>query len=274
MSKILVIGSVSLDEFHLAQGRVQVAGGAGLYSAAAAQRSGAEVTLLALRPEPVPQPLQPAAAHIHWIGPVVSPNLLPRFEIDHNGSGGVRMLHADLGAEADLSPADIPADLAAYDLLHVAGLGNAARQLAFLQTGRRRGARQLSVGTYPCLVHEQTAVVRRLSEEADLFFLNENEARGLFGSLDGAKTPPGKLLFVTLGERGVLVLQGEHVVHVPGLPANVLDPTGAGDSFCGATLANLVAGVDPVMAARRGIALAARVIEAIGPRALWDNAPF
>lgn len=123
------------------------------------------------------------------------------------------------------------------------------------------------------LAYEQTDVVRRLFEEADLFFLNENEARGLFGSLDGAQTAPGKLLFVTLAERGALVLQGEQRIHVPGLPAQELDPTGAGDSFCGATLAQLVAGVDPVMAARRGIALAARVIEAIGPTALWDQGP-
>ena len=52
------------------------------------------------------------------------------------------------------------------------------------------------------LAYEQTDVVRRLFEEADLFFLNENEACGLFGSLDGAQTAPGKLLFVTLAERG------------------------------------------------------------------------
>jgi len=52
-----------------------------------------------------------------------------------------------------------------------------------------------------------------------------------------------------------------------------VDPTGAGDTFCGATLAGLAIGQHPVMAARQAIPLAAQTIEAIGPAALLKSSP-
>jgi ribokinase len=44
-----------------------------------------------------------------------------------------------------------------------------------------------------------------------------------------------------------------------------VDPTGAGDTFCGATLAGLARGQDPITAARHAATLAARKIEHVGP---------
>ena len=124
------------------------------------------------------------------------------------------------------------------------------------------------MGTYARLVYGDTERVRRLFEWADLFFMNENEARGLFGSVAKAQTRPGALLFVTLGEAGALVIEGDRVTHVPGQPAAELDPTGAGDTFCGATLAGLVQGESPPTAARRAVALAAQTVSQVGPGAL------
>lgn len=111
-------------------------------------------------------------------------------------------------------------------------------------------------------------------DQADIFFMNENEAVGLFGSVETARTRPGKFLFVTLGERGALVIQGSFATEIPGVPSEALDPTGAGDTFCGATLAHLVQGEHPVMAARLAMPLAAEMTEHIGPTALfWPEAP-
>jgi len=124
------------------------------------------------------------------------------------------------------------------------------------------------VGTYARLVYGDTERVRQLFELADLFFMNENEANGLFGSVDKARTRPNALLFVTLGQAGALVIEGAEVTHIPGQPANELDPTGAGDTFCGATLAALVQGETPPRAARRAVRLAAQVVSGVGPEAL------
>ncbi len=99
-------------------------------------------------------------------------------------------------------------------------------------------------------------------------FLNENEVTGLFGSIEQARTRRDALLFVTLGAQGSLVIQGDQVNHVPGQPTTEFDSTGAGDTFCGATLARLTYAEGPVAAAEHAVAMAARTVSAVGPEAL------
>ena len=76
---------------------------------------------------------------------------------------------------------------------------------------------------------------------------------------------PGALA-VKLGPKGVLVWdrRRDAGVLVPPAPAATLDPTGAGDAFCGGFLAGLVETGDPLHAARCGALSAARVVECFG----------
>jgi len=70
---------------------------------------------------------------------------------------------------------------------------------------------------------------------------------------------------VKLGADGALVaVPGRPPVHVLASPVAVVDPTGAGDSFCGAFAAGLALGEDAASAARRGCATAAAAIGAVG----------
>ncbi len=269
MTDLLIIGGASLDVLHFAGQTVSAAGGAGLYTAAAAARLRAATAMCAPLPDILPDLLRPAAERFHWFGPIVSLDALPRFEIAHYGGGKTAMLDAYLGAEAELAPENLPDDLSKFAIVHLVALGEARRQLDFFDGCRQRGARRISAGTFSRAVAAEPDTVRRLLAQADLFFMNESEATGLFGSAEAARTAAGKLLFVTLGERGALVIQGDHVTHVPGQPAVELDPTGAGDTFCGATLAGLARGEHPVMAARSAIALASQMIGMAGPAALW-----
>lgn len=269
MKDLLVIGGASLDILHFAGRIATAAGGAGMYTAAAAHQSGASVTMLAPRPDPVPDPLRPVAARVEWLGPLVQPDQMPHFEIAHYGSGKARLVNALWGAEAVFSPDDLPVDLSTYRLVHIAALRSALRQLQFLLACRERGARCISVGTYARVVEREAENVQSMLEQADLFFMNENEACALFGSSENAYITPGRCLFVTLGEKGVLVVQGGYVTQIRAPQVDELDPTGAGDTFCGATLAGLVRGDHPIIAARKAVAVAAHMIEAIGPTALW-----
>ncbi len=274
MTDLLVIGGASLDILHL-PGRdqpVTAPGGAALYTAAAAQRAGASVLMLAPRPDPAPAALQPAIAAIPWIGPTIAPEQLPRLEIAHFGGGRAALLGAAWGAEALLTADHLPDELSPFRFVHIAALRSAQRQLDFLHACRQRGAATISAGTYSHVVRDEPAVVKALLEQADLFFLNEHEARGLFGAVDAASTAAGKLLLVTLGARGALVIAGDRRTHVPGQPAVEVDPTGAGDTFCGALLAGLARREPALMAARQAVALAAQTIGAIGPAALWRTA--
>lgn len=71
---------------------------------------------------------------------------------------------------------------------------------------------------------------------------------------------------VKIGAEGGLVWDrvARAPVAVPSEPAATLDPTGAGDSFCGGFLAGLVETGDPVQAARFGAISAARIVARFG----------
>jgi hypothetical protein len=192
---------------------------------------------------------------IEWLGPAVPAAQLPQFEISYR-QGKTEYLKVSRGAEPTLSPATLPADLSKVDLLHVTPQSDVNLQLSFVQACRQRGAAQISAGTDP-----------------GYFFMNDLEAEAVFGSLESARTEPGKVLYITLGAQGAMIIQGDTSTLIPGMSATVLDPTGAGDTFCGGTLAYLLQEHHPIMAARQATALAAEMIGQAGPAALLSEDP-
>jgi ribokinase len=220
----------------------------------------------------MPPLFTPVMERLRWTGPVVAPEALPRLEIEHHGGGQATLLHASWGAEAELTPSALSFDIGQIAVIHIAALSAARRQLRFLQAIRamrsEEASPRISVGTYARLVDHEPEVVRQLLRLADCFFMNANEAQRLFGALDGAQTRPGALLCVTLGDQGALVIEGGQVTHVPAHPVEERDPTGAGDTFCGATLAGLAMGMMPVVAAERAVEWAARTVRDLGPASL------
>lgn len=67
---------------------------------------------------------------------------------------------------------------------------------------------------------------------------------------------------VKVGARGSIVVESDGAVsHVPAYPADVVDPTGAGDSYCGGFLAGLNETGDLVRAAAYGTVAASFVVE-------------
>ena len=274
MTDLLIIGGASLDRLHFSGQIAQAAGGAGMYTAAAAKRLGVDVTMFAPRPNPMPDVLQPLDDRIEWLGPEVIPEDLPQFEIAHHRDGRTELVKASFGSEILLDPSSLPEDLSSYRLVHITPVGAAHHQMECLEVCRQRGAKRISAGTSPCIAEAETECVRAILQLADLFFMNEEEAIHLFGSVRAASAMAGKLLFVTMGDRGALVIQGEHRTQIAAIDVMELDPTGAGDSFCGATLAGVIHGLHPVMAARRAADVAAQVVRAVGPNALWEDGSF
>ena len=63
----------------------------------------------------------------------------------------------------------------------------------------------------------------------------------------------------------VVALPGADPVVVPGLAADVVDLTGAGDAHAGAFIAQLALGVEPLAAAAWANAAAAIAVEQVGP---------
>jgi len=109
--EVLVIGGASLDVLHLPDGQtVHSPGGAGLYTALAAHCSGVRTGMFAPRPDPMPAQLQPAAARLVWLGPIVPPDQLPSFEIAHHGGGRATLVKAAWGGEMLITPDTPPLD--------------------------------------------------------------------------------------------------------------------------------------------------------------------
>ena len=272
-NRLLVIGGASFDVLHLEDRTVECAGGAGIYTAMAARRCGAQAALFGPRPDPPPEFLKPLVGRLtEWLGPVVPPAHLGQFEISYRG-GKTEYLRASLDGEKMLSPTMLPDDLSEYDLVHVTPLGDAVKQLSFIRACRGRGAKAISAGTGLFIAEKEPEAVRAVLEQSDYAFMNIREAKALFGSVEHAKVEAGKVLYITRGAQGACIIQGDTSTTIPAVPASVLDPTGAGDTFCGATLAYLLQKKHPIMAARHAAPLAAEMIGQVGPTALLSQDP-
>jgi len=278
MSRILVIGCVSFDTVHLenqndgGEKSHQTVGGAALYTALAAARVGAEVTLYAPRPEPMPEILLPVTAALQWIGPPITLAQMPSLEIVHHGHDRATLVRASWGAEHLLDPESLKALVldTHFDIAHIAALSTVSRQLEFMSFLQGTKLNQVvSAGTYARAIEADSAGVKELLSGVDAFFMNSNEAKMLFA---GEKILPKEyqLIFVTDGAGGADVYFSDQAdalpEHVDAEVVDVVDPTGAGDSFCGAALAGLTLYVSPIAAAQVGTLVASRSIEHVGPQ--------
>src|SRR5438874_3629606 len=181
-------------------------------------------------------------------------------------------------AEVAPQPGDIPAawlDREPAPVVHVAAMPlTAATAIVRSVRDRARGA-VITLDT-----HEgwrRGADVLDAARLVDVFLPSREELAELAGYDDppraaGELTAAGvPCVVVKMGGDGTLVARpGMPLAHAPASTVAVVDPTGAGDSFCGGFAAGLALGEDVVGAARRGCATAAAAIGAAGSLRLLD----
>jgi len=171
---------------------------------------------------------------------------------------GERSMVADRGANARLTPDDLPAHLDAGAVL-VSGyllLQDGARE-AGEEAIRRSRAEWIAVetATWPLVEAVGPQGFEELAAGASVVLANEREAEALTArSPVEAARELGERYRAVAVKRGaagaVLVLDG--ALHEAGAEAvDERDPTGAGDAFDGVLLASLVRGVDADEALRR-----------------------
>jgi ribokinase len=83
----------------------------------------------------------------------------------------------------------------------------------------------------------------------------------------------GGPVVVTMGADGVLLSEGESAEHFPGHGVEVVDTTGAGDTFTGVLAASLAQGHELRACVRRAVAAAALSVTAGGARAGMPTSP-
>lgn len=131
----------------------------------------------------------------------------------------------------------------------------------------------------PLLGEMDPALLRRMVELTSILTPNRQERRELERLLGIPSLPEWGFarrlacLAETWGEGGARLYTPEGVETLPALPAQVVDTTGAGDSFAGGLLAGLLMGQTPLQAAWTASACGALTTEVVGahPSFSWGE---
>lgn len=195
---------------------------------------------------------------------------------------GERSMVSGRGADFYLLPSEVPKETVRRSRhLHMTAWSffvdpprSAARAAA--QLARDNGA-TLSFDPGSFQMIEEMGVDHFLGCTQDLgidVFLPNYEEGGVLTGLDDpeaiaaalAKLYPQALIMLKLDAAGALVYEDGVATSVPPATNNLVDATGAGDSFAGAFLARYLDGVSAVDAARFATTISAWVIEHLGAR--------
>lgn len=101
-----------------------------------------------------------------------------------------------------------------------------------------------------------------LPSEADLTIPGLEEPFERIGALRSLGVPTVAMKF---GPRGSVVTTEAGSWHIPIAPVNAVDPTGAGDAYCGGFLVGYTETADPLEAAVYGTVAASYIVESAGP---------
>jgi ribokinase len=191
---------------------------------------------------------------------------------------GERTMITDRGAGEALGPDDVPEALFGGGHLHLSGytLSGGSRREAALEALRLAREAGMSVSVDPSSAPLLEAIgperFLRWTRSADLCFPNLEEGALLAGEKEPYLVAEKMLdhyraVVLKLGAGGALYAgaDGERV-RLLAAPARVTDTTGAGDALCAGFLAARLSGVPADAALRRGVELAARVVEGLGAR--------
>jgi sugar/nucleoside kinase (ribokinase family) len=127
-------------------------------------------------------------------------------------------------------------------------------------------------------VHLKRWREKAVLELVDVYKSSQDEIKAITGTSDmqiAAKKIQDygvKIVIITRGMRGSTLFFDDSLYNVPACKSRlVLDPTGAGDAFIGAFLAEYIRTKDPVWCACVGSASASFVVEGIGPERFGER---
>ncbi|MBU6245679.1 MAG: sugar kinase [Actinomycetales bacterium] len=188
---------------------------------------------------------------------------------------GERSMLPDAGANALLTPADLPADrfhagahlhVSGYSLLRRATRGAA---LAALELARQRGlTTSLDAASAAPIALEPTAYCQAYPL-LDLMLANADEAYALTGDREpmGAAHALSALVstvVVKAGAQGAVAVRAGEAIAVPSPGVAVVDSTGAGDAFAAGLLPSWASGAHLEQALQRGVEVAAAAVGRVG----------
>lgn len=184
---------------------------------------------------------------------------------------------------------DDAAALGSARWLHLTGITPALSRSAsdlvehLLTFGRPAQRVSFDINLRPSLWPSTAAAVEtlvRLGSSADVVLIGDDEAVELLGTAEPDAVAAafgldsGREIVVKRGAGGAVLLTPNDEVHVPGLAADVVDATGAGDAFAAGYLTGHCLGWSPIHRLRLGNLLGSRVVsvlEHVTPRWSTDD---
>jgi 2-dehydro-3-deoxygluconokinase len=194
--------------------------------------------------------------------------------VTHGPQGHVFSYLRSGSAASRIRPEDLP-DLSKASVVHASGISMAISPsacdtvlAAFSKARTISLDSNLRLKLWP--LARARALIGAAAAMADYFFPSIEDARAL-SSLEKPEDIVGwahglgaKTVFLKLGQDGVVISDGKRRERIAGMKVKAVDATGAGDCFCGATLARLAAGDSIWDAARYANAAAALATTGFG----------
>ncbi|HBK04249.1 MAG TPA: 2-dehydro-3-deoxygluconokinase [Acetobacteraceae bacterium] len=193
--------------------------------------------------------------------------------VTHDDDGHHFQHYRTNSASAMYRTADVPVDaIASARILYVSGISQGISAsacdavFAAIDVAMRHGVKLAYDTNYrPRLwpPARAAAVMHAAMAHADYAIPGLEDVRTLTGiedpdaMLDFYLRLGSKLVLLKMGEAGAYLATADHRVRIPAYPVVPVDATGAGDTFCGAFLARILAGDTPEAAAKyAGVAAA------------------
>jgi ribokinase len=256
---LVVVGSISSDRITSASGQTrETAGGAGLYAGLGAATAGVRPATAGIVSDDVPDAVTAAlAGRADVAGLRRIPGRRLRFEITYDASGRACYRVDDASAEELISPQSVLEAYPALRAVHLCPTGTARAQADLAEALRRQPGGEgifLSATLFGGRILAEPSRMADLVRLVDVLVCSAQEALLLTGAASlagaiGTLIPAGQrpaVVCVTDGARGCYLLRrGRPPLAMAACPAEVADPTGAGESFAGALAARLVAGAGP-----------------------------
>ncbi len=278
---LLIVGSIAFDDLDMPTGEYRnVLGGAATYAALAASlvaKSGARIVGVVGADFPDTHIGDLRARGVDTTGVERAAGRTFRWHGRYSSDLASRTsLDTQLNVFADFSPKILEAHRSSPFVL----LGNIHPKLQVDVVAQMQRPKLVAADTMNFWISGEPAALAEMLKRVDLLMINDEEARELSGiqnlvraAADIRKRGP-KMLVIKRGEFGALLFDEAGAFFVPAYPLEeVLDPTGAGDSFAGGLMGYLASrGEVSPMVIRKAMffasALGSFCVEGIGPSRL------
>jgi sugar/nucleoside kinase (ribokinase family) len=280
---LLIVGSIAFDDLDMPSGEHRdVVGGSATYASLAACLLAPNcVRIVGVVGEDFPSRLiaELEAKSIDTLGVVRSAGRTFRWHGRYSQDLASRTtLETQLNVFADFSPKIHPSHCSSRFLF----LGNIHPALQIDVVNQVSGTTLVAADTMNFWIEREPNQLAAMLRRIDLLLINDEEARQLAGvqnlvraAAEIRKRGP-KALVIKRGEFGALLFDDAGTFFVPAYPLeDVVDPTGAGDSFAGGLMGYLACrGATSPHSLRQAMFFAATLgsfcVEGIGPKRLLE----